>query len=376
MTTKPNGRGNNSRTPKKRTRLVRPYPIHTLEDSLAIAEAIQNSNSGLPFARTMLAQSMDMSVGSSAFTQRLNSSAKYGLTDGGYKATQIALTDLGKSAVSPNTEKERTDSLRRSAMLPETFSGFYRMLDGRPLPEDEFARNILEREFKISQELSDECLGIIKANGLSNGIVHDEGGALIVRLPKGENIQPAVESTPTPIPNITETTTRTETREPEAAPISTRATSPQETTQPTTDLAKIFVGSTGDAALTTFVESVLGLFGIPHRTVRESDTSTGPVSPQVSEGMKSCGSAILVVGSTNNTAHERSGSGASGVLYQLGAASVLYGNRILIVCQPGTDLGFETGAISVFESDGTELSTDGLNLLKALQLASVVSLTA
>ena len=39
----------------KRRRIVKPYPAYTLEDALDVAQAIQNANAGLPFARALLA---------------------------------------------------------------------------------------------------------------------------------------------------------------------------------------------------------------------------------------------------------------------------------------------------------------------------------
>ena len=97
----------------KRTRLVRPYPIHTLEVALSVARAIQESNAGLPFARTDLAGALGTTPSSSGYTIRLNSSAKYGLTRGGYNADLISLTHLGQSIVAPEGQAGSPQAARK-----------------------------------------------------------------------------------------------------------------------------------------------------------------------------------------------------------------------------------------------------------------------
>ena len=75
--------------------MVRPYPVHTLEEASIIASAIQERNSGLPFDRVLLAKALGTTPTSSGFTMKLNSSAKYGLTRGGYNDDRIELTPRG-----------------------------------------------------------------------------------------------------------------------------------------------------------------------------------------------------------------------------------------------------------------------------------------
>ena len=63
-----------------RTRKVRPYPLHPIQDCLEIATAIFSNNSGLPIDRNILASQLNSTPSSSGFITKLNSSFKYGLT--------------------------------------------------------------------------------------------------------------------------------------------------------------------------------------------------------------------------------------------------------------------------------------------------------
>ena len=66
----------------KRTRITRPYPTHSFQDALPIADTIQRVNGGQPVETELLAEALGTSVKSSTFVQKLNASSKYGMTVG------------------------------------------------------------------------------------------------------------------------------------------------------------------------------------------------------------------------------------------------------------------------------------------------------
>ena len=164
----------------KRTRITRPYPTHTFQESVPIAETIQRVNGGFPVETELLAKEMGTSARSSSFIQKLNASSKYGLTLGSYSDDFIQLTELGESVTAPGSAEERENSVIEAVTKPEVFSEFYRMYAGKRMPEDIYASNILVRDLGVPRELTEECLGIIRRNGLSAGIVFDQAGVLIV----------------------------------------------------------------------------------------------------------------------------------------------------------------------------------------------------
>ncbi len=164
----------------KRTRITRPYPTHSFQDALPIAETIQRVNGGQPVQTEPLAQALGTSTKSSAFIQKLNASSKYGLTVGSYSDEYIELTELGESVTAPGSAEEREDSILESVTKPEVFREFYRIYSGKRMPEDIYASNTLTRELGVPRELTEECLGIIRRNGLVAGIVSDQRGVLMV----------------------------------------------------------------------------------------------------------------------------------------------------------------------------------------------------
>jgi len=165
-----------------RTRKVRPYPLHPIQDCIEIANAIYTNNSGLPIDRTILATQLNSTPSSSGFVTKLNSSSKYGLTDGGYKDPEISLTSLGQSIVSPKSENEFRLCLIQAVLHPNVFRRFYEILDGKAVPPSENSKNIIYRDFNIDSSLLDECFNLIVENGRYTGIITQTGHQMSVNL--------------------------------------------------------------------------------------------------------------------------------------------------------------------------------------------------
>ena len=164
----------------KRTRLNRPYPTQSLQDALPISRKIQDDNGGNPVETAMLAESIGTSVKSSLFVQKLKSSAMYGLTLGAHTDAMIELTELGERLTAPASPEERAESVREAALAPEVFRKFYGAYGGKAMPGDVYAMNALTRQLGVDERLAEECLGMVKRNGLFAGIIEERGGALVV----------------------------------------------------------------------------------------------------------------------------------------------------------------------------------------------------
>ena len=343
--------------PRKRTRKVRSYPVHTLQDSLAVAEAIQKSNSGLPFDRVLLARALNTTPASSSFTMRLNSSAKYGLTQGRYNDHSIAITQRGEATVAPKDADERRRALREAALEPDVFRRFYEMLDGKAMPRAEYAQNLLQRELDIQPDLSAECLLIAEANGLFADILsRDNSGDLLVALTSVDEV-PTEAAEPTPTDLAYEPTQE-----------------PGEVGNETAGSGRVFVGSNGHSEATKYVTAILDEFGVPYAEGAIKPGEGPGLAAEVSREMRRCSAAILVVGGKSSDAQESVGQGiAAAVMYQLGAASVLYGNRVLMVRGEEARLTpeMDTGLPSiVYQSDVPERA--GMALLAALKGLGVI----
>ena len=345
----------------RRTRVTRPYPSYTLQDSVSVPKAIYEVNAGLPFDRELLAGALGTTPKSSAFTMRLNSSAAYGLTEGGYNDPDIRLTNLGETVVAGDGEDARVRALAEAAMTPETFAGFYELLDGRILPQSEYLHNILQRQLGVRPDLAEECLGILQDNGEFAGIISEVDGEFLVRLPKPDTaVQPVVAPGKVAIELPTPYQTG---RQPDAP---TRR-------EPVRDAEKrIFIGQIGDSDAARYVASMLEELGVSTASPQIPEGDADLLVPQnVSQAMRESGAAILVFRSGDNAWSSR-----DKMIGMLGAASVLFDDRVVLLHESGEQLNIGLNELNHINFDRERPGESGLKLLIALHKSGVINISA
>ena len=345
----------------RRTRITRPYPSYTLQDSVSVAKAIYEVNAGLPFDRELLAGALGTTPKSSAFTMRLNSSAAYGLTEGGYNDPDIRLTNLGETVVAGDGEDARVRALAEAAMTPETFAGFYELLDGRRLPQSEYLHNILQRQLGVRPDLAEECLGILQDNGEFAGIILEFDGEFLVRLPEPVTaVKPIVAhgkvatELPTPYQTV---------RQPD---VPARR-------EPVRDAKKrIFIGQIGDSDAARYVASMLEELGISTASPQIPEGDADLLVPQdVSQAMRESGAAVLVFRSGDNAWSSR-----DKMIGMLGAASVLFDDRVVLLHESGEQMNIGLNELNHINFDRERPGESGLKLLIALHRSGVIKVSA
>ena len=347
--------------------MVRAYPVHTLKEAAAVATAIQEKNAGLPFDRVLLAKALGTTPASSSFTMKLNSSAKYGLTRGGYNDDLIVLTPRGGAVIAPQRSGERRQALLEAALAPELFRRFFQMLDGKRVPEDTYAQNMLQRELGLHARLTDECLRIIKANGLYVGILGAVGGSLYVSL-SGAHLPEEVADT---------------SAQPEHPPSGRADADKIADVQSAEQVGvrpggRIFIGHSGTPDIVDFVKTVLDEFDIQYGVAETDYDSQRPVTAEVSGRMRECSAAILVFArlSLARVSGGREVPSTDMMVYQLGAASVLYGDRVISLREKGVQTDGPDTGFHALEFDREHLEDLGLPLMAELHRVGAIEVRA
>ncbi len=347
---------------RKRTRLTRTYPIHTLEEALSVPTAVYEANAGLPFDRVLLARELGTTPSSSAFTMKLSSSTKYGLTQGGTSEGSISLTDLGESLVGPQDSNERRRTMIEVSLKPDPFRHFYEMLAGKKVPGDAYAENVLRRELGIHPELTAECLRIIKENGLLTGIITDVGGSLYVSLSAPEAGPSTGRREASDGPSLSSQASE---REDGPGPVDKRP--PGEPVERGT----VFIGHAGAEDVAQAVKGMLDSFGISS-VQTEADPDDGfLVSPDTIEAMRGCAASVIIF------AEPRSGPWAGlglrrmipKVLAQLGAAAALCDDRVIPLNEAGFDSDIQWDGLRFRRAQVHEM---GLQVLGQLHRLGVI----
>ena len=338
---------------RRRTRLTRPYPVNTLEEVLPIAETIQGASGGHPVPTELLAKELGTTVKSSAFVQRLGSSSRYGITTGSHTSEQISLTPLGESLTAPRDPAERSDALRAAAGQPDVFRKFYDIHSGKPLPEIPYASNTLVREMGVNEELTEECLRIIRANGLLTGIVAEQSGSLVVEARKGVQ----------------------ENYDTNSSQESGKYDSPGGDNLRSEDQTFVLILSAGGDPVAKEIESLIATLSIPVRGAEIDSQVSQVISPTVSKELRSARGCILVWPLSDWAEdHQRL---LTRTWMTIGAASFQLGERVVVVADVSDEpeLAAEVGEIDITVIDRHADGGIFRDLMSAMVRTSIIQVS-
>jgi hypothetical protein len=119
-------------------------PRHTLDDALRIPRALADEYGKAPTRPLDVAAAIGMAPSTGKFETLTGASVAYGLTEGGSKAEQVALTDIGRRVVAPTEEGDDLVARREGFMRPRVIREFLEKYDGSRLPSTAIALNVVE----------------------------------------------------------------------------------------------------------------------------------------------------------------------------------------------------------------------------------------
>lgn len=139
-------------------------PVYTLEESLRVAQALYDNFGGKPAAPHQVAIALDISPTSSTWNLLPGASIAYGLTTGGGKATEIALTELGRKIVAPEDDGEDDNAKVEACLKPKIVREFFERYDKGKFPKDVIAKNVLV-SLGVPKDKVDKTYTLVLANG-------------------------------------------------------------------------------------------------------------------------------------------------------------------------------------------------------------------
>lgn len=313
--------------------------------------AIDEANAGKPYPPADTAIALGLSPGNAEFRMLLSSSLKYGFTVGTYKTDYVQIVPGAQAIVAPKDEDERRAALMAAALTPETFRQMYDFYKGKKLPDDSFMANTVVREFEVPREHAARCVEIFKANVVFVGLTRQASTGTwlsteLLARPSGEDIS----DDPTDAIDEGEVVEG----EPAEEVDSTGDAPPTPPPGPTRNA--IFVGHGKNRKPLEQLQKILEQLKIPFKVAIDEANRFRPISEKVADTMRDCGAAILIF-TADEEFRDKDGETiwrpSENVVYELGAASAMYGNRIIIFKE--SDVHFPTnfrdiGYIS-FEKD-------------------------
>lgn len=330
------------------------FPRHSLKIALSIPEAIESNNAGKPYNRIDLATAVGVSPESSGFRKMLTSCNRYGLTVGGQKAEKIELTQLASCIVSPTDKSDTSSCLRSALTFPELFKKVYDHFDNNKIPREQVFKNTLRNEFGVAPEDVSECYKILMENANDYGIVLTTKAGDYLRLDKlGQEKPEVIEDQEVPF----EVDARPETED-----IVEK--------EPTKQIPKqIFIAHGKNMIPLTQLKDILTQFQVPFQVAVDEAHAGRAISKKVADLMRNCSSGIFIFTADEETTDSNGNSvwrPSDNVVFELGAGTILYEDRIVIFREEGVEFGSDFTAYGRISFAKDKLKEKGLDLMKEL----------
>ncbi|MEM6386521.1 MAG: TIR domain-containing protein [Pseudomonadota bacterium] len=349
----------------KRTRISQSdVPAHKLSDALRISAAIVENYGSAPTKPLDVAVALDISPTSSLFKMLTGASIAYGLTDGGYNAAEISLTELAKTIHSPLEEGADHAAKVEAFLKPRIVRDFVEKYDGSPIPRDDIAQNVLS-SMGVPSERSEATLEMIMSGAQSLGLLSEIKGKRYVNLSNRSKPMEATES-------LSFQAAQEETDEDsvvDVAPTNARENPGEAASQD--KLRKVFITHGKNRGFVEPIKKLLAFGELEAVVSVEKQSVSQPVPDKVMNDMRACGAAIIHVESEMKLLDADANEHVMlnpNVLIEIGAAMALFGRRFILLVKQGVTLPSNLQGLYEVRYNSETLDGDAtIRLLEAIK---------
>jgi hypothetical protein len=330
--------------------------------------------------RILLAGALGTGAASSAYRDLIGAANKFGLIAGNYNSETLSLTPLGERVTAPASEEDRLNALRQAMEKVPLFKAMLEHYNNGRLPAHAILKGNLERPpFNVSPEWSAEAATIFEQTGRATGVVREVSGSPYVIRDAGPPVPAdgeAADEEADEAPIAIAATVAPPTQQDSVGPGITIAPAP-----PSTPAAnrQFFVAHGKDNVALAQLQSILKDLDIPYIVAEEEANAGRPISQKVSDLMRSCSAGIFIFSADEKvTAPDGSTTlrPRPNVVYELGAASFQYGQRIVIFKEEGVEFPTDFRDLGYIEYEKGKLGAKSMELLRELIKLRAVRVTA
>ena len=333
-----------------------PFPRHTLKNALRVANSIWYDNGGQPFSLNELSKKLGVSTNSSGFGNLIRASKEYGLTKGAWSkaaTTTISITSLGQSIVVPQVGVD-SDAYKLTALLtPFIFRNTLEPMNNKPIPDSEAGSNTLALNNNMDPADARKCYDILMKNIEYLGLTEDRQGKKYLALGRRSPSAP-VQSEAAVVQPVVENGM---TASAEPAPMASAAPKP------------VFVAHGKNQKPLEQMREILRTFKIDHEVAVDEPHGGRPISQKVAELMKGSSFGIFIFTADESAVDDEGREvwrPSQNVVYELGAASVLYGGNIIICKEKDVSFASDFSDLGYITFDKDELEAQALPIVKEL----------
>lgn len=338
-------------------------PRHTLEDAMRVPQAIADHFGKRATKPLSIAKSLDLTPGSVRFRTLAGAAVAYSLTDGGPRVALIGLTDLGRRAVAPKTEGDDLTAKREAFLQPRVVREFIEHYNNNKLPRRDIAVNVLEDNMGVPGDACESAFDAIVEGARSLGLLEDVKGGVWVNL-EAELLTPAPEQEADAVEGDSHDDDGEDDAEGSVTPPRDEVSDPRRK-RPNA----IFVGHGKNKKPRDQLTKLLNEYSIPYRVAQDEPNKGRPIPIKVKETMEECGAAILIF-TADEELFDKEGNSvwrpSENVVNELGAASIMYENRIIILREEDVKLATNYDSIGYIPFEKDNIPAKANDLLREL----------
>lgn len=330
-------------------------PIYALDEALKIPRAIIDNYGGHPATPLQVASALNVSPQSGGFRNLCGSAIAYGLTDGGYNAKEIVVELLAKRILNPLEEGDDLAAKREAALKPRVLGEFIRKYENSPLPRRDIAINVLA-EMGVPRDRAESIYNMIIDTAGSVGLIKDIKDKQYIDL---SGVHAAIK--------VGEEEAKEE-RTAEAKHVPITITQGEKAAKK--ELGQgIFIAHGKNKKPLDQLKRILEQFRIPYKVAIDEPNLGRPIGAKVKEIMGSCNCAILIF-TADEEFFDKEGKSvwrpSENVVYELGASSYVYENRIVILKEEGVEFPSDFNDLGYISFVKDQLETKSLDVIKEL----------
>jgi hypothetical protein len=347
-------------------------PRHSIVEARRVAQVIEDHYGGTSASPLDVATSLDSTPSSSWFRTVTGAAVAYGLTDGAYNSAEIKLTPLGRRLVAPTAEGDDGAALVEAIQRPRVMREFLTKYDRKKLPPEAIAQNVLAA-MGVDKDATGRTLKVILDSALSAQVLRNLKGDNWVDLrlsPQNQSHNEVDEGEEDDVIDASDS--------PELSP-SGGPTANDPTTVDSPAPMKVFVAHGRTKKPLDQLKQVLNEWQVPFLVAVDEPNAGRPISEKVAELMKACTAGIFIFTADDEFQDASGGSvfrPSQNVIYELGAASLLYGRKIVVFKEKGVTFPSDFNDLGWIEFERDALDAKAVDLLRELIALKAIRLVS
>lgn len=367
----------------------RNYPPLKLADALRVASAIQDEASGMTVTRLTLAELLDVSPSSSNFRDLVAASRFYGLTSGGINSDEFGLTASGQEATGGD-EIARSAAYKKAVFNVPPYKAFFETFANRKVPGQPALREFLTKTAEVPAERVEECMTFILADADTAGFLRSVKGGPYIDLagvPKSDEL---MRSDMTESSNAAgfdnqgeDGATGSDRNEEHLTPDLGGVSKLPLRREPDAKPKKVFIAHGKNRTPLEQLKKALDQFKVSYAVAVDEPNKGRHISKKVAALMRDeCSSGIFIFTADEQFLRSVNGNTeelwrpSENVVFELGAASILYENRIVIFKEKGVSFPSDFSDLGYIEFEKDRLVAELGSLFSELVALDILEVRA